>query len=80
METWEGQGLTKSLSRSSCPQPPPSVAQCWALPGGNPFNVSAIPLPGVPSASPPDPCCLFQGWSLRLDLGSQRINRKGGGD
>ena len=48
METREGQGPTKSLSRSSCPHPP--MAQCWALPGGNPFNVSAIHLPGVPSA------------------------------
>lgn len=57
---------------------PPPVAQCWALPGGNPFSVSAIHLPGVPSAPPPDPCCLAsEGWGPKLDLGGQRINRKG---
>lgn len=44
METWESQvPFPVQLS-------PPLMAQCWALPGGNPFSVSAIHLPGVPSA------------------------------
>lgn len=32
-----------------------------------------------PQRPPPYSCCLAsEGWSLKLDLGGQRINRKGG--
>lgn len=47
IQTWKGQGPTKPLSQSAVPTP--LMAQCWALPGGNPFTVSAIHLPGVHS-------------------------------
>lgn len=61
--------------------PPPPMAQCWALPGGNPFNVSAIHLPGVPSA-PPSLFLLscFRGMEPEARLGrpENKQERRGG--
>lgn len=78
METWKGQGPTKSLSQSAVPIP--LMAQCWALPGGNPFTVSAIHLPGVHSTPllipvvllPRDGAC---GWTWEA-RGKKKKNRK----